>query len=53
MFDWHFNGKVDPVVTEKYETVYEDESKSLAHLEYSSNQISEAKIGMSDFLIQH
>ena len=40
MFDWHIDGKADPKVTEKYETVYEDESKSLAQLEYSDNQLS-------------
>ena len=43
-FDWDLDGKIRPVVTEKSEIEYGDESKLLAHLDLPDNQNSEARI---------
>ena len=44
MFDGGLEGKIEPVVTEKYEIEYGDETKSLVFLDSSENQKSEAWI---------
>ena len=53
MFDWKLDGITEPVVTQKFEIEYGDESKSLAQLESSDYQNIEARIRLNDYLYEH
>ena len=44
--------EIKPVDMEKYEIEYGDESKLLAHLDFSDNQNSEARIRTIHYLIE-
>ena len=53
MFDWGLDGKIKPVVTEKYEIEYGDVSNSFAQLEYSDFQKSDERIRINGYIIGH
>ena len=44
MFHWDFDRKFRPIVIENFQIEYGDESKLLAHTDFSDNQKSEARI---------
>ena len=52
MFGLDLDGKIRPVFPEKYEIENGDDAKSLAQLEHSDYQTSEARI-TNDSLIEH
>ena len=53
MFDWDLDGKVRPVVTDKFELEHGNESKLLAHSDSSDSYNSEARIKTTDFLFEN
>ena len=52
-FDWDFDQEVRPLVTEKIEVDYGDESKLLAYLDSSNHQKSEARIKTIYYLTEN